>query len=119
MNAKEFKEYIMQFGITDGFIFQDDKKGIRLINKEMMSVKVKGEKGLLVYKNGITKAFVSIFKAKKRLIELNKKDVLRLAEGGSIKMNLDDGEYIGTYKGIGVLPLRVEKGKAISNWRVR
>ncbi len=119
MNTNQFKRYIKQFGIQGKFIFQDDKKGIRIINKQMMSVKIKGEKGLLVYKQGITKAFVSIFNPKHKCIELRDDEICDLVGGGTIKTDLKDGEYVGQFKDINVLPLYVKEGKMRSNWLIR
>lgn len=120
MNVKTFKKYLKQFNVKGKFVFQEDKKGyIKVISKEIMSVKIRGEKGIYVYKNGITKGFISALNPNHRKIDLTKDQIMMLGEGKELNINLEDGEYIGSYKGVSVLPLYVLNNKMKSRWLFR
>jgi hypothetical protein len=116
MDAGEFKRHMEQrYGIRpSGIVFEDKNSMVRAFSKQLMSSPVKGMRGFPVCDAATTHYFSTMFGhlALRNFVELKKQDAEALASGKEIKIDLENGEYIGRFNGRGVCTIEIEKGVA-------
>ncbi|MEM4195390.1 MAG: hypothetical protein QXY05_03710 [Candidatus Anstonellales archaeon] len=99
MRVNEFKKFVYEkFGIVfpKNIVFEEKKEGIRAFSKSLMSIDIKGKRGILVYTNKPTPSFARTFGhlAIKNRINISEEEARKIIKNKKIKMkNLVIGEY--------------------------
>ena len=115
MKIKDVKKRIdeLGFSIPKTVFFEEKREGIRVASKALMSVKVKGKRGILAYKTDITQGFILTFgKYSSKRVLLNDKQLFQAAQSLSFEIEAEDGEYIAFYKSFPVCVVKIEDRKA-------
>ncbi len=120
MDVKQFKEFLKKYDVSSDLVFEEKKDGIHAFSKRLMSVHIKGSRGVVVFnKYGITKGFVSLFPMFKNRLELNNSDFNLILNNQCIYTNKLDDYYIGWYKEKPIFPLIVKHNCAFNLWKIR
>lgn len=102
-----FKRFVYErFGIVfpKNIVFEEKKEGIRAFVKTLMSIDIKGKRGILVYTNKPTHAFARTFghlatKNKIAVSEEKARSILKNKKIKNLKTLKADGYYIAFFDG--------------------
>ena len=115
MKIKDVKKRLEELGFSmpRTVFFEEKKEGIRVASKALMSLKVKGKRGIIAYKKDITHGFVMTFGnySSKRVL-IDDEQLFRAAQALSFKIEVEDGDHVAFYKNFPVCVVRVKNKNA-------